>query len=136
MKIGFIGLGKMGLPMAKNLCKAGFEVYVHSGNSDSQAQMLQEGAFAIENYKEMAKQCDMVITIVPADKEIKELYLSEDGLIANAKEGLTFIDMTSAKGTTKELVNEAAKATDKNLKFVDAPVSGGVAGAVMVLLQL
>ncbi len=130
MKIGFIGLGKMGLPMAKNLCKAGFEVYVHSGNSDSQAEMLQEGALAIESYKEMAKLCDMVITIVPADKEIKELYLSEDGLIANAKEGVIFIDMTSAKGTTKELVNETIKATDKQLKFVDAPVSGGVAGAV------
>lgn len=130
MKIGFIGLGKMGLPMAKNLCKAGYSVYVHSGNSDSQAQMLQEGAFAINSFNEMAQLCDVVITIVPADKEIKELYLSEDGLIANAREGVIFIDMTSAKGNTKELVNEAMKASDKQLQFVDAPVSGGVAGAV------
>lgn len=130
MKIGFIGLGKMGLPMAKNLCKAGYSVYVHSNNQDSQAQLLSEGAFAIESYNEMAKTCDAVITVVPADKEIKELYISEDGLIANAKEGITFIDMTSAKGSTKELVNEAANAANKQLKFVDAPVSGGVAGAV------
>lgn len=130
MKIGFIGLGKMGLPMAKNLCKAGYSVYVHSGNSDSQAQMLQEGALAIGSFREMAKLCDAVITIVPADKEIQELYLGEDGLIANAKEGVTFIDMTSAKGNTKELVNEAMKASGKELRFVDAPVSGGVAGAV------
>ncbi len=130
MKIGFIGLGKMGLPMAKNLCKAGYGVYVHSGNGDSQAQMLKEGALAIDSFQEMAKLCDMVITIVPADKEIREIYLAQDGLIANAKEGVTFIDMTSAKGNTKELVNEAMKASGKNLKFVDAPVSGGVAGAV------
>ncbi len=130
MKIGFIGLGKMGLPMAKNLCKAGYSVYVHSGNSDSQAQMLQEGALAIGSFQEMAQLCDVVITIVPADKEIQELYLGEDGLIANAKEGVTFIDMTSAKGNTKELVNEAMKASGKELRFVDAPVSGGVAGAV------
>lgn len=130
MKIGYIGLGKMGLPMAKNLCKAGYNVYVHSGNSDSQAQMLQEGAFAIGSFQEMAQLCDMVITIVPADKEIQELYLAENGLIANAKEGVTFIDMTSAKGNTKELVNEAMKASGKKLQFVDAPVSGGVAGAV------
>lgn len=130
MKIGFIGLGKMGLPMAKNLCKAGYSVYVHSGNSDSQTQMLQEGAFAIGSFQEMAQLCDAVITIVPADKEIQELYLGEEGLIANAKEGVTFIDMTSAKGNTKELVNEAVKASGKELRFVDAPVSGGVAGAV------
>ncbi|MBE5867054.1 MAG: NAD(P)-dependent oxidoreductase [Lachnospiraceae bacterium] len=130
MKIGFIGLGKMGLPMAKNLCKAGYSVYVHSGNSDSQAQMLQDGALAINSFNEMAQLCDVVITIVPADKEIKELYLSADGLIANAREGVTFIDMTSAKGNTKELVNEEMKASDKKLQFVDAPVSGGVAGAV------
>jgi len=130
MKIGFIGLGKMGLPMAKNLCKAGYSVYVHSRNNDSQDEMLREGAYAIDSYNEMAKLCDMVITIVPADKEIQELYLAEDGLVANAGEGVTFIDMTSAKGQTKELVNEAVKAADRNLKFVDAPVSGGVAGAV------
>lgn len=130
MKIGFIGLGKMGLPMAKNLCKAGYSVYVHSGNSDSQTQMLQEGAFAIGSFQEMAKLCDAVITIVPADKEIQELYFAEDGLIANAREGVIFIDMTSAKGNTKELVNEAMKTSGKKLGFVDAPVSGGVAGAV------
>lgn len=130
MKIGFIGLGKMGFPMAKNLCKAGYSLYVHSKNPDSQAQILSEGAFVAESYKEMAGTCDMVITVVPADKEIKELYLSEDGLIANAREGIIFIDMTSAKGSTKELVNEVVNAANKQLVFVDAPVSGGVAGAV------
>lgn len=130
MKIGFIGLGKMGLPMAKNLCAAGYEVYVHSSNEESQATLLEAGARAAESYNEMAATCDAVITIVPADKEIKELYLSDNGLIANAKDGVWFIDMTSAKGSTKELVAAAAKESGKDIQFVDAPVSGGVAGAV------
>lgn len=129
-KIGFIGLGKMGLPMAKNLCKAGFEVYVCSSNEASQAEVVAEGAQAAESYGWMAVNCEAVITIVPADKEIKEIYLSEDGLIANAAEGVVFIDMTSAKGSTKEYVDEVVNAADKELRFVDAPVSGGVAGAV------
>lgn len=130
MKIGFIGLGKMGMPMAKNLLKAGYEVYVCSSNEESQAQMLSEGANVAQSYKEMAEICEVVITIVPADKEIREIYLSTEGLIANAEKNVIFIDMTSSKGSTKELVNEAAKAIDKNLNFVDAPVSGGVVGAV------
>lgn len=129
-KIGFIGLGKMGLPMAKNLCKAGYSVYVHSTNADSQAEAVAAGAIETESYSAMAAECDMVITIVPADKEIKEIYLGENGLIASAGAGVTFVDMTSAKGSTKELVNEAVAESGKNLKFVDAPVSGGVAGAV------
>lgn len=135
-KIGFIGLGKMGLPMAKNLCKAGFEVYVHSTSADSQAQMIQEGAQAATDYKYMAKECDAVITIVPADKEIEKLYLGEDGLLANAAEGVMFIDMTSAKGSTKEKINDVALATARNLRLVDAPVSGGVAGAVSGTLTI
>ena len=136
MKIGFIGLGKMGLPMAKNLCKAGYEVYVHSTNPCSQAEALQEGAKETAGFGEMAKNCDMVITIVPADKEILELYLSKDGLIANAKDGVVFVDMTSAKGSTKEAVYQATIEADKHLQFVDAPVSGGVAGAVNATLTI
>ncbi len=128
-KVGFIGLGKMGLPMAMNLCKAGFEVYVHSTNPESQQKAVGEGAAVIESYNAMAELCDAVITIVPADQQIKELYLGEDGLIAHAKESIVFIDMTSAKGSTKELINGAVLEADKNISFVDAPVSGGVAGA-------
>ncbi len=129
-KIGFIGLGKMGLPMALNLCKAGYELYVHSSNPDSQAQLVEQGAHVADSYNDMAAKCDIVITIVPADKEIKELYLGDNGLLANAAENVIFIDMTSAMGSTKEMVEQEALAKNKNLGFVDAPVSGGVAGAV------
>ncbi|MBQ4283506.1 MAG: NAD(P)-dependent oxidoreductase, partial [Lachnospira sp.] len=116
--------------MAKNLCKAGYEVCVHSTNKASEAEAVAEGAVSVEGYGWMAANCDVVITIVPADKEIKELYLGEDGLIANARQGVVFIDMTSAKGSTKELVNTAVTEAAKDIQFVDGPVSGGVAGAV------
>ncbi|MBQ4536151.1 MAG: NAD(P)-dependent oxidoreductase [Lachnospiraceae bacterium] len=135
-KIGFIGLGKMGLPMAKNLCRGGYEVWVHSTNADSQAEVMELGAYAAKDYADMAANCDAVITIVPADKEIKALYLGADGLLANAASGVVFIDMTSAKGSTKEEVEQAAIATGKGLRFVDAPVSGGVAGAVQGTLTI
>ena len=135
-KIGFIGLGKMGLPMAQNMCKAGFEVYIHSSNQDSQNTMLEAGAKSIDSYADMAEQCDAVITIVPADRQIKELYLSEDGLIAKAHDGAVFIDMTSAMGSTKQLVEDEVKKSGKNIKFVDAPVSGGVAGAAAGTLTI
>lgn len=128
-KIGFIGLGKMGLSMAKNLCKAGFEVYVCSSNADSESQVIELGGKHIESFAKMATDCDAIITIVPADKEILDLYTNENGIFANAKNGLYCIDMTSAQGLTKESIASCALDYNKNLHFIDAPVSGGVAGA-------
>lgn len=128
-KIGFIGLGKMGLSMAKNLCKAGFEIFVCSSNADSEAQIIELGGKHIESFAKMATECDTVITIVPADKEILELYTGENGIFANAKDDLYCIDMTSAKGLTKEKIAKEAANYNKNIHFIDAPVSGGVAGA-------
>lgn len=135
-KIGFIGLGSMGLPMALHLCRAGYEVLVCSSNQDSEKKVVDAGGTKISSFMEMASQSDAIITIVPADKEIIELYLSEDGIINNAKEGLICIDMTSAKGSTKQLVvNDIAKKS-RNIKFADAPVSGGVSGAEAATLTI
>ena len=128
-KIGFIGLGKMGMPMALNLCKKGFAVYVCSSNPASQEKILQAGGHSIGSFAEMAKSCDALVTIVPSDKEIIELFEGDEGILANAGEGLTWIEMTSAKGTTKEAVASAIKESGARITFVDAPVSGGVAGA-------
>ena len=128
--IGFIGLGKMGLPMAMNLCKAGFNVTVCSSKPESAQQIIDLGGKAAGSYAELAKGSDVIITIVPADKEVKELYLGENGLLANASEGTVCIDMTSGTGDTMLLLRDAAAKLDKKLAIVDAPVSGGVAGAV------
>ena len=128
--IGFIGLGNMGLPMALNLCRAGFEVLVHSRNPASAAKVEELGGRSVGSYAELARAADAVITIVPADKEIEELYLAENGLLDNVRPGTVCIDMTSALGSTMRKLDERVHALGKDVKIVDAPVSGGVAGAV------
>ncbi len=127
-KIGFIGLGHMGLPMALNLCKKGFEVLVCSSSSESQNKVVAAGGGVVGSLQKMAEICDVIITIVPADKEILSLY-GEEGILLNAKQGLVCIDMTSAKGTTKVAIAQNIEQMEKNIQFIDAPVSGGVAGA-------
>lgn len=128
--IGFIGLGKMGLPMALNLCRAGFNVIVCSSKPESAQQIVDLGGKTAPSYAELAKQSDIVITIVPADKEIKELYLGENGLLMNIPDGGICIDMTSATGDTMLLLRDTAAAMGKAVPIIDAPVSGGVAGAI------
>lgn len=128
-KIGFIGLGKMGLPMALNLCQKGFEVFVCSSKAESQQKIIEAGGGAIESLQMMAEVCDVIITIVPSDSEIISLYKGEDGILSKARSGLICIDMTSAKGTTKQKIQQYIEQTQRNIRFIDAPVSGGVAGA-------
>ena len=128
-KIGFIGLGKMGLPMAQNLCRAGFPVTVCSRKPESAKAVTDLGGKVAESYAALARESEIIITIVPADKEIKELYLGENGLLANMPDGGICIDMTSATGGTMLLLQDAVKEMGKDIRIVDAPVSGGVAGA-------
>lgn len=128
--IGFIGLGKMGLPMARNLCRAGFGVTVCSSRPESAQQIVDLGGKSVSSYAELAKNSELIITIVPADKEIKELYLGEDGILANVLQGSICIDMTSGTGDTMLLLRDTAAKMGKDTSIIDAPVSGGVAGAV------
>lgn len=124
MKIGFIGLGKMGLPMALNLCRKGFSVWTHSSREESQRLMEEAGGHSAPDFAYMATSCDVLISIVPADREILELAQTVDSF---GHEGLVWIEMTSAKGTTKRRVAEQLLA--KGIRFMDAPVSGGTSGA-------
>lgn len=127
-KIGFIGLGNMGLPIALNLCKNNFEVLICSSNSESQKKILEAGGGSVGSFQAMAKVCDVIITIVPADQEILSLY-REEGILSNANSELICIDMTTAKGTTKQTIARYIEHIGKNIQFIDAPVSGGVSGA-------
>jgi 3-hydroxyisobutyrate dehydrogenase-like beta-hydroxyacid dehydrogenase len=127
--IGFIGLGNMGLPMALNLCKAGYPLLVCSGKPESSRQIEAAGGRRVSSFAELARQADMVITIVPADKEVLELYTVPGGLIENMRDTAVCIDMTSAKGSTKQAVADCAKQKGKKTGVIDAPVSGGVQGA-------
>ena len=128
-KVGFIGLGSMGLPMALNLCKAGYEVLVCSSNKESEQRVIDAGGTRLASFKEIASQSEALITIVPADKEVIDVYMSKDGVLDNARDGLICIDMTSAKGSTKQSIAKDIDEKSRKVSFVDAPVSGGVPGA-------
>ena len=123
-QIGFIGLGKMGLPMALNLCRKGFAVWSHSSHAESQKQLQDAGGKLAPDFAWMAAECDVLVSIVPADREIGELL---DVVLTHGHEGLVWIEMTSAMGTTKQAAQE--KLHPRKIALVDAPVSGGTAGA-------
>ena len=127
--IGFIGLGAMGLPMALNLCRAGFPLLINSSNPQSAAAVEAEGAKSVASFKEMAEKADVIITILPTDKEVIEIYTSEGGLVDSMQSGAVCIDMTSASGTTKQAIAEYAEKKGKPIGVIDAPVSGGAPGA-------
>ena len=126
-KVGFVGLGIMGRPMAKNLIEAGHELVIYS-DSSSADELKEEGAETADSYKAIAEQCDIVITCLPASSEVEEVYRGEEGLLAGASEGDLLIDMSTISPlVTKELAREA---DEKGVKTLDAPISGGEPGAI------
>ena len=126
-KIGFIGLGIMGKPMAKNLIKAGHQLVIYN-DSGAADEVKGEGADGADSYKAIAEQCDIVITMLPASAEVEEVYRGDEGLLAGAGDGDLLIDMSTISPlVTKELAREAS---ERGVKTLDAPVSGGEPGAV------
>lgn len=127
-KVGFIGLGIMGKPMALNLIKAGFTLTVNDLNQDAVHQVVEAGAVAAQSAKEVAENSDVIITMLPASKHVEEVVLSENGILAGAKAGSVIIDMSSI---TPEVSRElAAAAAKKGVGMLDAPVSGGEPKAI------
>ena len=128
MKIGMIGLGIMGKPMAKNILKAGYtDLLVNDRNAASVEEVVACGAKAATQ-KEIGEQCDVVLTMVPNSPQVKEVMLGETGVGAYMKEGTTFIDMSSINPVaSKEIAAELAK---KGIRMLDAPVSGGEPKAI------
>lgn len=126
-KIGFIGLGLMGKPMARNLAKAGAELIVHNRSTASVDELVKEGMIAGGSPVETAKRADTIIMMLPDTPAVENVLLDEDGVLAGLKPGSLVIDM----GTTKVPVTRAfAKAVeDTGCGYVDAPVSGGTIGA-------
>lgn len=126
-KIGFIGLGIMGTPMAKNLLKAGYEVMV----SDlSEARMEELAAVGGERAsgERIASECEAIITMLPNSPQVKEILLGENGIAQHAKPGALFVDMTSgAPGDSRDIYAALQKI---GIHFIDAPVSGGEPMAV------
>jgi len=127
-KVGFIGLGIMGKPMAKNLLKAGHEVVVYDVVPAGVQEVVAAGAKAAASSKAVAEQCALIITMVPNSPHVKAAILGPNGVIEGAKAGSLVVDMSSIDPTvSKEVGAELAK---KTIRFVDAPVSGGEPKAI------
>lgn len=126
-KVGFVGLGIMGKPMAKNLIKAGHQLVIYEG-SGAADELKGEGAEAADSYKALAEQSGIVITCLPADPQVEEVYKGDDGLLAGAGEGALLIDMSTISPlVTKDI---ARAASERGVKTLDAPISGGEPGAI------
>lgn len=133
-KIAFIGVGVMGKFMVSNLLKNGFEVSIYARNKAKVEDSIKEGAIFCETIKECVQNKDAVITIVGYPKDVEEVYLSEDGIINSASQNSYLIDMTTTTPTLSVKIHEVAK--KKNLKALDAPVSGGDIGAKNATLSI
>jgi 2-hydroxy-3-oxopropionate reductase len=126
-RVGFIGLGVMGKPMARNLIAAGHELVVYSRTRASVDEVAGDGATAASSPREVAEQAGVVILMLPDSPQVREVLESGDGLLPGAREGSLVIDMsTISPVVTREI---AAECGERGIGWVDAPVSGGDVGA-------
>jgi 2-hydroxy-3-oxopropionate reductase len=133
-RIGFIGLGVMGKPMARNLVAAGHELVVWSRTRADVDELAGDGATAASSAREVAEQAGVTILMLPDSPQVREVLDGEDGLLAGAGEGALVVDMsTISPVVTREIAEEAAT---KGLHWVDAPVSGGDVGAREATLSI
>src|SRR2546423_3120561 len=126
-RMGFIGLGNMGLPMAQNLIKAGHQVEGVDVTQAATDRLRAAGGAVAETAKIAAARADVVITMLPAGQHVREVYLGAGGITENANAGTLLIDCSTIDVETARAVAAAADA--KGLMMLDAPVSGGVGGA-------
>jgi len=133
-KIGFIGLGIMGLPMAKNLLKAGYPLVVHDINRTPMQEMVAAGTEEASSPKEIAQRSQVIITMLPDSPDVELVALGADGLIEGVSEGDIYVDMSTIAPSVAVKVAEAM--AQKGVKCLDAPVSGGDVGAVNATLSI
>ncbi len=126
-KIGFIGLGNMGLPMAQNLVKAGHAVSGFDVNEASAGRLAESGGTRAASAAGACKDAEIVVTMLPAGDHVREVYLGDGGVLAAVAPGTLLINSSTIDVETAREVAQAA--SGKGLAMVDAPVSGGVAGA-------
>lgn len=127
MKIGLIGLGIMGKPMAKNMLKAGYDLTVSDLNKANVDEVVAAGAKSASN-KEIGETCDVVMTMLPNSPHVKSVMLGETGVASYMKPGSVFIDMSSINPVASKEI--AAALAEKNIEMLDAPVSGGEPKAI------
>ena len=128
MLIGFIGLGIMGKPMAKNLMKAGYELIVHSLNEDAVVEIAASGAQRAQSVKEVAEKCDVLLTMLPNSPDVINVVLGDGGAIESLRPGTVVVDMSSIDPNASRKI--AAALGEKGIEMLDAPVSGGEPKAI------
>jgi 2-hydroxy-3-oxopropionate reductase len=134
-KVGFIGLGIMGRPMAKNLMEAGYELVVHNRSPEKAEELAKEGnATAAASPEQVAQACDIVITMLPDSPDVEAVVAGEGGVLEGIRDGAMLVDMsTISPVVTREL---SEKVREKGASMLDAPVSGGDVGAIEGALSI
>jgi 2-hydroxy-3-oxopropionate reductase len=132
--IGFIGLGIMGRPMARNLIKAGYPLVVHNRSRAAVEELAGAGAKAATSPREVAGSCDVLITMLPNSPDVEQVALGKDGIIEGARRGLIFVDMSTISPIVTQKAGKALE--PKGVQMLDAPVSGGEKGAIEGTLSI
>ncbi|MFJ5610867.1 2-hydroxy-3-oxopropionate reductase [Streptomyces sp. NPDC093221] len=133
-KVAWIGLGIMGSPMAENLIKAGYDVTGYTLEAAKLERLAANGGTAAGSIAEAVRDADVIVTMVPASPQVEAIAYGEDGILAHARSGALLIDTSSI--TPQTSVDLAKAAADKGIRVLDAPVSGGEAGAVEAVLSI
>lgn len=127
IKIGWIGTGVMGSSMCERLLNEGFICYVNNRTASKARSLVEKGAIYLNTPKEVAREADIIFTIVGYPKDVEEVYFGKNGLFKGSKKGQIFCDMTTTKPSLSEKIYEEGKKLE--VSCVDAPVSGGDVGA-------
>ena len=125
--IGFIGLGIMGRPMAKNLLKAGYPLVVHSRSQGPVQELVGAGAKAASSPGDVASKCEVLVTMLPNSPDVEQVALGPGGIIEGARPGLIYADMSTISPIVTRKVGSAL---ETKVRMLDAPVSGGEKGAI------
>ncbi len=133
MRVGFIGLGIMGKPMCKNLLQAGYSVVCYNRSKAAVDAMAAAGGIAAGSVAELARQCAIIITMLPNSPQVREVALGAEGLSDNAAAGALLIDMSSIVPLAAREIHSSLAA--KGIRMIDAPVSGGEPRAVDATLS-
>ena len=127
-KIGFVGLGNMGGPMASNLLKAGHELKVFDIVPELVKKTSEQGASSVDDVLEVVKDVDVFISMLPASVHVESLYLGDNGILGQIEKSTLVIDCSTIAPSSAKRVSE--EAAERGITMLDAPVSGGVGGAV------
>ncbi|MFD8603474.1 tartronate semialdehyde reductase [Streptomyces sp. TSRI0445] len=133
-KVAWIGLGIMGSPMSENLIKAGYSVTGYTLEQDKIDRLVAAGGTGASSIADAVRDADVVITMVPASPQVEAIAYGPDGILENAKRGALLVDMSSI--TPQTSVDLAKNAAEKGIRVLDAPVSGGEAGAIEAVLSI